>query len=135
MANLRFMLDTNIVIYTMKNHPPQVRERFSAFASQLCVSTITVAELYYGAKFSQHPDKNLRTLEEFLSRLQVLDYDSRAGEYFGEIKANLRKIGRLIGENDMHIAGHARSLGLILVTNNVGEFERIDGLKIENWAI
>lgn len=134
MTTLRFMLATNIVIYTMKNHPPQVREWFSKFANQLCVSTITVAELYYGAKFSQHPDKSLRTLEEFLSRLQVLDYDSGTGEHFGDIKANLRKIGRLIGENDMHIAGHARSLGLTVVTNNVGEFERIDGLKVENWS-
>lgn len=135
MKPLRYMLDTNIVIYTMKNHPPQVRERFTAFTSQLCVSTITVAELYYGAKFSQNPEKSLRTLEEFLSRLQVVDYDSRAGEHFGDIKANLRKIGRLIGDNDIHIAGHARSLGLVVVTNNVGEFERIEDLKLENWAV
>ncbi|ENV27579.1 TPA: type II toxin-antitoxin system VapC family toxin [Acinetobacter baumannii] len=131
---LRYMLDTNIVIYTIKNKPPEVKVRFNAVATQLCVSSITVAELIYGAENSQNPIKNLRVVEDFLSRLQILDYTPEAAAQYGMIKADLRRKGTLISDNDTHIAAHARSHGLILVTNNTKEFQRVEALQLENWV-
>lgn len=132
---LKYMLDTNIVIYVMKYHPPQVREKFNTVATQLCVSSITVSELIYGAENSQHPAKSLAIVENFLSRLQVLDYGVEAAAQYGNIKAYLRSLGQLISDNDIHIAAHARSKGLIIVTNNTKEFERVPALQLENWVI
>lgn len=131
---LKYMLDTNIVIYVMKRHPPHVKTRFNAVATQLCVSSITVSELVYGAENSQYPARNLAIVEDFLSRLQVLDYGTEAALQYGNIKAALKRLGQLIGDNDTHIAAHARSKGLILVTNNTKEFERVPALQIENWV-
>lgn len=131
---LKYMLDTNIVIYVMKRHPPHVKTRFNAVATQLCVSSITVSELVYGAENSQYPARNLAIVEDFLSRLQVLDYGIEAALQYGNIKAALKRLGQLIGDNDTHIAAHARSKGLILVTNNTKEFERVPALQIENWV-
>ena len=128
------MLDTNIVIYVIKHKPPQVRSKFNTVATQLCVSSITVAELIYGAENSQFPNKNLQTVENFLSRLTVLDYTQDAAVQYGQIKASLKKIGQLISDNGLHIAAHARSKGLILVTNNTKEFERVSALQLENWV-
>lgn len=131
---LKYMLDTNIVIYVIKHKPPQVRSKFNTVATQLCVSSITVAELIYGAENSQFPHKILQTVENFLSRLTVLDYTQDAAVQYGQIKASLKKIGQLISDNDLHIAAHARSKGLILVTNNTKEFERVPALQLENWV-
>ena len=128
------MLDTNIVIYTMKQRPIEVKEKFNAVSTQLCISSISVAELIFGAENSQTPEKNLKIIENFLSRLQILDYGVDAAIQYGNIKAHLKKIGTSIGENDLHIAAHARSKGLILVTNNTKEFERVPALQIENWV-
>ena len=128
------MLDTNIVIYTMKQRPIEVKEKFNLVATQLCISSISVAELIFGAENSQTPEKNLKIIENFLSRLQILDYGVDAAIQYGNIKAHLKKIGTSIGENDLHIAAHARSKGLILVTNNTKEFERVPALQIENWV-
>lgn len=128
------MLDTNIVIYTMKQRPIEVKEKFNAVSTQLCISSISVAELIFGAENSQRPEKNLKIIENFLSRLQILDYGVDAAIQYGNIKAHLKKIGTPIGENDLHIAAHARSKGLILVTNNTKEFERVPALQIENWV-
>ncbi len=130
---LKYMLDTNIVIYTMKQRPIEVKEKFNLVATQLCISSISVAELIFGAENSQTPEKNLKIIENFLSRLQILDYGVDAAIQYGNIKAHLKKIGTSIGENDLHIAAHARSRGLILVTNNTKEFERVPALQIENW--
>ncbi|WP_406741475.1 type II toxin-antitoxin system tRNA(fMet)-specific endonuclease VapC [Acinetobacter haemolyticus] len=127
------MLDTNIVIYTIKQRPLAVKERFNAVSTQLCISSITVAELIFGAENSQMPEKNLKVVEDFLSRLQILDYGVDAAIQYGNIKAQLKRKGQPIGENDLHIAAHARSRGLILVTNNTREFERVPALQIENW--
>ena len=129
---LKYMLDTNIVIYTMKQRPIEVKEKFNAVSTQLCISSISVAELIFGAENSQTPEKNLKIIENFLSRLQILDYGVDAAIQYGNIKAHLKKIGTPIGENDLHIAAHARSKGLILVTNNTKEFERVPALQIEN---
>ena len=127
------MLDTNIVIYTIKNKPEQVRKAFIAHYDQMCISTITLMELVYGAEKSSNPDRNLRELEGFAARLEVLDYDTLAATHTGQLRAELAKQGKPIGPYEQMIAGHARSLGLITVTNNLKEFDRVPGLRIENW--
>ena len=130
----KYMLDTNICIYTTKNQPPQVREAFIRHQDQLCVSTVTAMELIFGAEKSAAPEKNLAVIEAFLARLAVLDYDLHAAEHSGQLRAELQKIGKPIGPYDQMIAGHARSLGLIVVTNNEREFNRVTGLRVENWV-
>lgn len=128
-----FMLDTNTAIYVIKERPLSALTKFNQYAARLCISSISVAELYFGAENSQNVAKNLMMVDDFLSRLSVLDYDALAGSHYGNIYATLKRQGKLIDENDMHIAGHARSLGLILVTNN-SEFERVAGLRLDNWV-
>ena len=131
---LKYMLDTNIVIYTMKNRPLAVRDAFNGRQGQLCISSVTLMELLYGAEKSSNPEKNTQNIEGFTARLTVLDYDSAAAQHTGQIRAELAKIGKPIGPYDQMIAGHARSLGLILVSNNVREFKRVPGLRLENWV-
>ena len=128
------MLDTNIVIYTIKNKPKIVREAFIKHHGQMCITTITLMELVYGAEKSANPERNLREVEGFAARLDVLPYDNSAAIHTGQIRAELAKDGKPIGPYDQMIAGHARSQGLMLVTNNEKEFERVPGLRIENWA-
>jgi tRNA(fMet)-specific endonuclease VapC len=131
---LKYMLDTHIVIYVIKRKPLAVMETFNLHASQLSISSITLAELLHGAEKSSKPEHNLRQVEDFASRLEVLEYGSKAAAHYGEIRATLERKGITIGVNDLHIAGHARSDGLILVTNKVREFERVEALRIENWV-
>lgn len=130
---LKYMLDTNIVIYVIKRRPIAVLDTFNHHAGQLSISSITLAEILHGAEKSAKPDANLRQVEDFISRLEVLDYDPKAAAHYGDIRATLERKGTPIGVNDLHIAGHARSMGLILVTNNLREFERVDALRLENW--
>lgn len=132
---LKYMLDTNIVIYTIKQRPIGALNTFNAKAGQMCISAITLAELLHGAEKSHKPDHNLRQVEDFTSRLDVLDYDVSASGHYGNIRAELEKVGQIIGVNDLHIAAHARSESLILVTNNLREFERVPGLRTENWVV
>jgi tRNA(fMet)-specific endonuclease VapC len=127
------MLDTNIVIYVIKRRPLEILEVFNAHAGQMCISTITLAELLHGVEKSSMITKNLRKVEDFVSRLEVLPYENTAASHYGDIRTNLEKKGTVIGVNDLHIAAHARSEGLILVSNNVREFERVEGLRLENW--
>lgn len=131
---LKFMLDTNIVIYVIKRRPIELLSVFNSHAGQMCISSITLAELLHGVEKSSMPDHNLRTVEDFISRIDVLEYGSKAAAHYGEIRADLERKGLTIGVNDLHIAGHARSEGLTLVTNNLREFERINGLRTTNWA-
>lgn len=131
---LKYLLDTNIVIYTMKNRPIEVRDSFNAHEGQLAISSVTLMELLYGAEKSSDPAKNTRSIETFSARLAVLDYDSPAAQHTGQIRAELAKSGKPIGPYDQMIAGQARSLGLILVSNNIREFERVPGLRLENWV-
>jgi tRNA(fMet)-specific endonuclease VapC len=131
---VKYMLDTNICIYTIKNQPSQVRDAFIRHQDQMSVSTVTAMELIYGAEKSVVPEKNLGVIEGFLARLAVVDFDLHAAEHTGQLRAELQKHGKPIGPYDQMIAGHARSLGLILVTNNEREFERVPGLRIENWV-
>jgi len=131
---LKYMLDTNIVIYVIKRRPLEILETFNAHAGHLCISAITLSELLHGAEKSAQPEKNLRQVEDFISRLEVLPYGLKAAAHYGEIRANLEQSGTPIGVNDLHIAGHARSEGLVLVTNNLKEFERVNALRLENWV-
>ena len=131
---LKYLLDTNIVIYTMKNRPKEVREAFRRHYGQICISTVTYMELVYGAERSANPDQNLRVLEGFAARLDKLSYDTGAATHTGQIRAELAAAGASIRPYDQMIAGHARSLGLIVVTNNVKEFARVEGLRVDNWV-
>lgn len=130
---LKYMLDTNTCIYTIKNKPEVVRQTFVAHDGQMCVSTITQMELIYGAEKSLFPTKNLENVEGFLARLDVKYFDSAAAAHAGQIRAELAKEGNPIGPYDQMIAGHVRSLSLIVVTNNVREFSRVPGIRVENW--
>ncbi len=130
---LKYMLDTNIAIYVIKRRPVEILNTFNHHAGQLSISSITHAELLHGAEKSAKPDENHKHVEDFISRLQVLDYDQKAAAQYGDIRAKLERKGTPIGVNDLHIAGHARSMGLILVTNNLREFERVEALRLENW--
>ena len=130
---LHYMLDTDIVIYTMKARPDHLRKTFNARAPQLCLSTITLAELMYGAQRSSQPDTNLETIEGFCARLEVLEFDANAAWHAGQIRAELARNGTPIGPFDEQIAGHARAHGFILVTNNLRHFQQVPGLRVENW--
>lgn len=131
---LKYMLDTNIVIYVIKRRPIEALKTFNLHAGQMCISAITLSELLHGAEKSARPEHNLRQVEDFVSRLEVLSYDAKAAQHYGEIRADLERKGTPIGVNDLHIAGHARSEGLTLVTNNLKEFERITALRLDNWV-
>ena len=131
---LKFMLDTNTCIFTIKNKPEHVRARFNLNTSRMFISSITLMELIYGAEKSQTPERNLAVMEGFVSRLEVLDYDALAATHTGQIRAELAKKGTPVGPYDQMIAGHARSRGLIVVTNNLREFERIPGIRTEDWC-
>ena len=131
---LKYLLDTNIVIYVLKRRPKELLDVFNANASRMAISSITLSELMYGAEKSLNTDKNLEAVEEFVSHLEVLPYDAKASQHYGQIKAALEKKGQIIGENDIHIAAHAISHGLILVSNNIREFKRVSNLALENWV-
>jgi tRNA(fMet)-specific endonuclease VapC len=130
---LRYLLDTNICIYVIKRRPELVLDRFNENAAHLAISSITLAELLHGAEKSSQPQRTLAVVEDFCSRLDVLDYGAKAAQHYGQIRASLEQRGTPIGVNDLHIAAHARSEGLTLVSNNLREFERVDGLLYENW--
>ena len=131
---LRYLLDTNIVIYVLKRRPVEVLSTFNANASRMAISSITLAELMHGAEKSSRVSENLAAVEDFCSRVAVLPYGPKAAQHYGAIRAALEKLGQPIGVNDMHIAAHARSEGLVLVTNNMGEFARVPALEAENWV-
>ncbi len=131
---LKYMLDTNIAIYVIKRRPIEMLKTFNQHAGQLCISSITLAELLHGVEKSRFVEQNLKNVENFISRLEVLEYGYKAASHYADIRADLERKGTSIGVNDLHIAGHARSEGLIIVTNNVREFERVPGLRLENWV-
>jgi len=130
---LRYMLDTNICIYVIKNRPARLRDRFNEVADQLCISIVTLAELIYGAEKSARPHQNLTAVKQFCERLDVLPFAERAATHYGQLWAELERAGQPIGTHDMMIGGHARSEGLTVVTNNLREFQRMPGLRLENW--
>jgi len=128
------MLDTNIIIYVIKRRPIEILSTFNQHAGQMCISSITLAELLHGVEKSSRPEYNLQKTEDFISRLEILKYNYKVAAHYGNIRASLERQGKTIGVNDLHIAGHARSEGLILVTNNIKEFERVEALRLENWV-
>jgi len=130
---LRYMLDTNLCIRVLRDRPAGLRPRFNAEVDSLCISTITLAELFYGAEKSAKPVENRHEVERFAARLEVLAFDSRAAAHSAEIRATLERQGMPIGAYDLLIAGHARSLGLVVVTGNLREFTRVGGLRSEDW--
>ena len=132
---LRYLLDTNIVIYVIKRRPPQALGIFNQHAGRMAISAITLAELLHGVEKSSVPAVNLAVVEDFCSRLDVLPYGAKAAQHYGAIRAGLEKQVQPIGVNDLHIAAHARSEGLTLVTNNLHEFARVPALQLENWAM
>ena len=128
---LRYMADTNICIFVLKGSIPTLQGRFNRHAQQLCISTITVAELRSGAERSRRVPENHHEIEQLQARIEVLDFDSDAASHYGQIRHQVRR--QPVGHLDALIAGHARSRGLTLVTDNVSEFSRVPGLQIENW--
>lgn len=130
---LRYLLDTNLCIATIREKPGVVRAAFNRHYAQMCISSVTVMELLYGVELSAQPQRNLADVEGFIARLEVLNYDSAAAAHTAEIRAEQKKAGTQIGPYDQMIAGHARSRGLVVVTNNTKEFQRVAGLRIEDW--
>lgn len=132
---LRYLLDTNIVIYVIKRRPLAALQLFNENAGHMAISSITLAELLHGAEKSNEPARSRAVVEDFCSRLEVLPYGPKAALHYGSIRASLERLGLPIGVNDLHIAAHARSEGLTLISNNMREFERVEALQLANWAI
>ncbi len=118
----------------MKNYPPKLRERFNRMAEQLCISSITLSELHYGAEKSARRLESLQAIEHFVARLEVLAFPAKAASHYGEMRAELERRGRPIGPHDLLIGAHARAEGLVVVTNNRREFRRLPGIRVENWV-
>lgn len=132
---MKYMLDTNICIYAMKNKPEKVLQRLKNEINEgVCISSITLAELEYGMKHSSNPAKNEQALLRFLVPLSVLPFGAAAASEYGEIRTFLQKQGTPIGPLNMLIAGHAKAEEITLVTNNVREFEKVPLLELENWV-
>ena len=129
-----YMLDTNICIYVINERDEALRERFEAHAAEICISSITYAELCYGVANSERVEENRRMLENFRHDLAILPFGVDAAAHYGEIRQALRQRGRPIGANDLFIAAHARSLDAALVTNDPGELGRVPKLRVENWS-
>jgi len=130
-----YLLDTNICIYIIKKKPVEVLKTLKIKSKKsIYVSAISIAELEYGVTKSQFPEKNKIALIEFLSIFYILPFDDHDAVYFGLIKTELEKKGKIIGPMDLLLAAQAKSKQLILVSNNTKEFERVEGLKIENWV-
>ena len=132
---MKLMLDTNICIYLIKEHPASVLDRFAAHpVGDIGVSVITLAELEYGVAKSSRPARNRAALEQFVSPLEIAPFDRRATAAYGRLRTILERKGQPIGSMDLLIAAHAASLDVRLVTHNVKEFGKVPGLHIEDWA-
>lgn len=130
---LRFMLDTNLCIRVLRDRPAALRRRFNATSEGLCISTIVLSELLHGAAKSARPEENRRAVVDFAARLEVLAFDEAAAAQAADIRADLERKGQRIGGYDLLIAGHARSRGLTVITGNLDEFRRVEGLRCEDW--
>ena len=133
---MMYMLDTNILIYAMKHPRDKIVEMLLAHtAVDICISTVTYAELLMGVEKSAYSEKNRALLTRFLFGVEILDFDQEAAQHYANIKATLQKQGTPVDDLDLMIAGHARSLGYTLVTNNRKHFDRIEGIRIEDWIV
>jgi tRNA(fMet)-specific endonuclease VapC len=132
---MKYMLDTNICIYLIKQKPAVVLERFKQTdISEISISSITLSELFYGVSKSSKPVQNLMALTQFAAPLEIMPFGGEAAQCYGDLRAHLEIQGTPIGSLDMLIAAHAISLSITLVTNNEKEFNRVSNLKIENWV-
>jgi tRNA(fMet)-specific endonuclease VapC len=130
----RFLLDTNTIIYIRRSRPPEVRRQFEKLGSgEAAISIITYGELIYGIEKSMARARSLAALDEFSASVPVLPLPQEAGRVYGAIRRDLEAKGKIIGANDLWIAAHAKTLDIVLVTNNEREFRRVSGLKVENW--
>ena len=132
---MTYLLDTNICIYIINEQPAQVLQRvIQAGRDSLAISTVTVAELAFGVAKSTRPDSRAK-LENFLSKFPILDWDQDAAWVYGNVRKTLEAKGQRIGERDLWLASQALALDATMVTNNTREFERVEGLKLENWVV
>lgn len=132
---MKCMLDTNIIVYAKNSRPEIVLQKFQAYSpADLCISAITMGELEYGICNSSKPGQNRLALLTFLSGIEIVPFDANAAREYGLIRFDLKRRGEPIGANDLLIAAHAKSLGLTLITNNTKEFQKIDGLSVEDWV-
>jgi len=132
---MKYMLDTNICIYLIKQKPEKVLRHFKAHpVGDIGISSITVAELRFGVEKSQQVERNRQALDEFILPLEIADFDEKAAKSYGKVRTLLEKEGKPIGSMDMLIGAHALSLGVTLVTNNISEFKQIKNLKIADWS-
>lgn len=132
---MKYMLDTNICIYTIKHKPPEVIKNFLRHnPDEMCISSITYAELMHGVEKSQAVERNRIAITLFLSAITILPFNQYAAEEYGKVRAELERKGTPIGPMDMLIAGHARAEELVLVTNNTREFFRVENLEVEDWT-
>jgi tRNA(fMet)-specific endonuclease VapC len=132
---MRYMLDTNIVSFAMRSRPPAVLARLrSVQPNQTCISAITLAELRFGAARSASSTRYDLLIDTFLTRVAVEPFDDEASRVYGQVRASLESCGRRIGDLDMLIAAHALTRGCVLVTNNLAEFNRVEGLALEDWS-
>ena len=132
---MKYMLDTNICIYIIKEKPRKVINKFHTLdIGDICISAITLAELEYGVEKSNYSERNRLALVGFLSPLAILPFSERAASEYGKIRASLERKGNIIGAYDLMIGAHALAESITLVTNNIKEFERIPNLSLENWA-
>lgn len=131
---MSYLLDTDIIIYWLNDAIPNIRNKINSIANdEIYISSITVAELYFGAYYSSQVIKNIELLNEFTSEVNILNLDTECGKIFGKIKADLKKEGKIINDSDLFIASIAISNKMRLVTNNDKHFKRIEELHVENW--
>ena len=132
---MKYLLDTNICIFVINNKPAQVRRKMQGISiGDVGISSVSVSELLYGVARSSQVERNQAALDKFLMPLEILAYDENAARHYGAIRAFLESKGMPIGPMDLMIAAHALSQGLTVVTNNVREFQRVPGLKVEDWT-
>jgi tRNA(fMet)-specific endonuclease VapC len=131
---VKYLLDTDICIYLIKKRPEKVLRKFLKLKpGDVCISSVTLSELWYGVEKSLQTDRNRAALEEFLVPLDIAEYGAEAAEHYGRVRADLERKGKPIGGNDLLIAAHALALGVPVVTHNVREFSRVAGLKVVAW--
>ncbi len=132
---IRYMLDTDICSYVIRERPLEVFEKFKKVeVNQLCISVVTYAELIYGVEHSSSRKINRPIIDDFVRHLDIITWDEDAAEHYGKMRAFLRAEGNIIGSMDMMIAAHARSQNMILITNNDKHFKRVPKLRLENWV-
>ena len=132
---MKYLVDTNILIFLCNSKSKLLEDKFKSHdPEEFSVSSITVGELIYGVNKSRYRDRNLQAILKILSPFKIIDFDSRDGWEYGEIRAELEKKGTIIGGNDLMISAQARRRGLIMVTNNTREYRRVSGLQVEDWT-